>query len=102
VGKPRLKDLRERKVTLPFIKALENANHTSKLHFKYLMWKRKKSKKDIESIVHFVRENGGIAYTRSIMHQYAERAREQLETLPPSPSRDEFVRLIHFIVNRKK
>lgn len=102
VGKPRRNDIKERKVTLPFIKALENASTLEKTHMRYLMWKRKKSKKDIDAIVRFVHEKGGITYANKIMHEYADKAKNELCTLPESPDRENFSNLIDFIINRKK
>jgi octaprenyl-diphosphate synthase len=102
VGKPRRNDIRERKVTLPFIKAMENAGFSERTHIRYLMWKRKKKRKDIDTIVHFVHQKGGIEYSNEIMHEYAARARRKLATLPSSPARKNFDDLIEFIINRKK
>ena len=102
VGKPRRNDIRERKITLPFIKAVENASLTEKAHIRYLMWKRKKTKKDIDKIVEFVQEKGGIKYARDIMLDYAEHAQKMLETLPETPARNDFSELIEFVVSRKK
>lgn len=102
VGKPRRNDIKERKVTLPFIKALENATTLEQTRMRYLMWKRKKKKKDIDAIVHFVHEKGGIKYANMIMHDYANKAKDKLASLPPSGDRENFNQLIDFIINRKK
>jgi octaprenyl-diphosphate synthase len=102
VGKPRRNDIRERKVTLPFIKALQRAKLTEKTRFKYLMWKRKKSRSDIEAIVNFVKNKGGLYYAQNIMKQYMATACKKLESLPPSSTRSNLAHLIEYIVNRKK
>jgi octaprenyl-diphosphate synthase len=102
VGKPRRHDIRERKVTLPFIKALERATAVEKTRFKYLMWKRRKSHKDIDAIVDFVKGKGGIYYAQNMMRQYMSTACEKLETLPACTTRSNLVHLIEYIVNRKK
>ncbi|MDX1637835.1 MAG: polyprenyl synthetase family protein [Balneolaceae bacterium] len=102
VGKPRRNDIKERKVTLPLIKALENASLTERTRIRYLMRKRKKKKREIDDIVNFVHEKGGIEYARSIMEEYAERAIEKLKTLPESSDREAFNDLIRFIIKRKK
>jgi octaprenyl-diphosphate synthase len=102
VGKPLRNDIQERKVTLPLIKALENASTLERTRIRYLMWKRKKKKKDVNAIVHFVHEKGGMAYATDIMYEYAERAKEKIKTLPASPERKNFIALIDFIINRKK
>jgi len=102
VGKPRRNDIKERKVTLPLIKALENAGNIEQARIRYLMWKRKKKKKDIDAIVNFVHEKGGIKYATAIMTEYAEKAKNKLAALPQSPERENFKSLIDFIINRKK
>lgn len=102
VGKPRRNDIQERKVTLPLIKALEDASLIKKTRIRYLMRKRNKKNKDIEEIVAFVHENGGIDYAESIMNDYAEQATTILSTLPESQDRKAFEDLIEFIVKRKK
>ena len=102
IGKPKRNDIQERKVTLPFIKALENASTVEKVRARYLMRKRKKKQSDIDEIVNFVHEKGGMDYAKSIMNDYANRALEKLSTLPESEDRDSFEALIKFIIERKK
>src|SRR5699024_1461029 len=102
IGKPKRNDIRERKITLPFIKALENASVMETIHIRYLMRKRNKKQTDIDKIVSFVHEKGGMDYARSIMNDYVSRAQAELATLPESEDRQAFGELIDFIVSRKK
>lgn len=102
IGKPKRNDIQERKVTLPFIKALDNASLMETIHLRHLMRKRKKSKSEVDKIVQFVHEKGGMKYAKSIMNDYANRALENLQTLPASKERDAFENLIKFIIERKK
>jgi len=102
VGKPRRNDIQERKVTLPLIKALDNVGLLEKTRIRYLMRKRNKKNDEIEEIVDFVHENGGIEYARSVMNEYAEKAMESLSTLPETEDRRAFKDLIQFIIKRKK
>ncbi len=102
IGKPKRNDIQERKVTLPFIKALENASFLETIRMRHLMRKRKKKSKDIDEIVRFVHEKGGIQYARSIMNDYADKALDELSTLPPTPERASFEELVTFIIERKK
>ncbi|MEX0639189.1 MAG: polyprenyl synthetase family protein, partial [Balneolaceae bacterium] len=102
-GKPRRNDIRERKVTLPLIRALSVASRTEQLAIRTLMRKRRKTGRDIERIVRFVHDKGGLEASEKIMKQYARRAIDELEKLPTDPdSRERFIQLIHFIINRKK
>ncbi|NGP86927.1 polyprenyl synthetase family protein [Fodinibius halophilus] len=102
IGKPKRNDIQERKVTLPFIKALDNASTLEKVRARYLMRKRRKKKSDIDKIVSFVHDKGGVKYARSIMNDYANRALEALSDLPASEDRASFEDLIKFIIERKK
>lgn len=102
IGKPRRNDIKERKVTLPLIKALEKASLLERTRIRYLMRKRNKKESDIEEIVSFVHDKGGMEYARKIMEDYAGQAIEILSSLPPSEYRQSFNDLIEFIVQRKK
>jgi octaprenyl-diphosphate synthase len=102
IGKPKRNDIRERKVTLPFIKALDNASMMEKIHIRHLMRKRKKKQADVDKIVSFVHEKGGMDYAREIMDDYASKALSKLRTLPDSGARESFEELIEFIIRRKK
>ncbi|WP_138429405.1 polyprenyl synthetase family protein [Fodinibius saliphilus] len=102
IGKPKRNDIQERKVTLPFIKALDNASTMEKVRARYLMRKRRKKKADVDKIVSFVHDKGGVKYARSIMNDYANRALETLAELPESEDRAAFEDLIKFIIERKK
>lgn len=102
VGKPKRNDIQERKVTLPLIKALENASAIETLAIRRLMKKRKKSDKDIDKIVAFVHEKDGLEYARKSMQHYATNALEQLQTLSVQRGLNDFENLVQFIINRKK
>jgi octaprenyl-diphosphate synthase len=102
VGKPTRNDIQERKYTLPLIKALENATSSEKRSIKASIRKRKKSSDEIERIVQFVHDRGGMDYARLKMREYANKAIDQLEQVPDSSAKDDFRRLIQFIITRKK
>jgi octaprenyl-diphosphate synthase len=102
IGKPKRNDIQERKVTLPLIKALEHSSKKESAHIRALMKKRKKSTKNIDEIVSFVHEKGGMDYAKSSMYDFANKAIEGLEQLPESQARLDFVDLIHYVITRKK
>lgn len=102
IGKPKRNDIQERKVTLPFIKALDNASTMETIHIRHLMRKRKKKQSEIDEIVQFVHEKGGMKYAQDIMDDYAHQALEKLSQIPDSEDRQTFEDLIKFIIERKK
>lgn len=102
VGKPRRNDIRERKVTLPLIKALENGSRSEKLFIRRLMRKRRKCATDIDQIVWFVHEKGGIAAARDAMQEWADRALSDLRKLPVNEAASDFEALVHYIITRNR
>ncbi|MGM0505772.1 MAG: polyprenyl synthetase family protein [Bacteroidota bacterium] len=101
VGKPRRNDIQERKVTLPLIKALENGSRSERARIRRRMRKRKKSSKDVEKIVAFVHEKGGMEASRQTMERIADRAINRLRSLPVNEHVADFEELIRFIMNRQ-
>ncbi|MDR9419196.1 polyprenyl synthetase family protein [Gracilimonas sp.] len=102
IGKPTRNDIQERKVTLPLIKALEHAPKRKAAHVRALMKKRKKSSGNVDDIVEFVHENGGMEYAKQTMYDYANKAITKLDEVPASPAKQDFADLIHFVITRRK
>ncbi|MEX0770812.1 MAG: polyprenyl synthetase family protein [Balneolaceae bacterium] len=102
IGKPKRNDIKERKVTLPLIKALQSGSRIEQLRIRTLMRKRKKSSADINNIVAFVHEKDGMKASRKAMIQYAEEGLEDLRNLPVNDGYNEFEELVNFIITRKK
>ena len=102
IGKPKRNDIKERKVTLPLIYALEQASVAERLNVRRLMRKRKKSEKEIDKIVAFVHKHNGLALAEEKMVHYSESALKQLKKLPVSSGYDDFEALVEFIITRKK
>ncbi|SMO74656.1 polyprenyl synthetase family protein [Gracilimonas mengyeensis] len=102
VGKPTRNDIQERKVTLPLIKAFEQAPKRKSAHIRALMKKRKKTSSNVEDIVDFVHQNGGMESARESMYEYANKAIDGLNTLPASDAKQDLADLIHYVITRKK
>ncbi|MEX0944820.1 MAG: polyprenyl synthetase family protein [Balneolaceae bacterium] len=101
IGKPTRNDIKERKVTLPLIHALEKASKKDQLRIRRLMRKRKKSSKEIDQIVSFVNENNGLKSAEEKMISYTQSAIDQLKSLPVVNGYEDFAALVDFIVTRK-
>ncbi|MFN1834060.1 polyprenyl synthetase family protein [Balneola sp. MJW-20] len=102
IGKPKRNDIQERKVTLPLIKAMEHSSKKEAAKIRALMKKRKKSSSDVDAIVEFVHDKGGMDYAKQAMYDYANKAIEGLNELPASEAKKDFADLIHFVITRKK
>ena len=102
VGKPLGIDIRERKVTLPLIHALSKVSWLEKRRIMGLVRNAEVKPKNINEVVRFVREQGGIEYATGVMNRFRDLAVEQLSTLPDSPHRHSLRLMIDYTISRNK
>lgn len=102
VGKPKGIDIKEKKVTLPLIYALNNAEKSVKKKMISLVKHHNDEADKINEIIFFVKESGGLAYAEQQMLKYQEEAFVILSTFPESESRKSLENLVRFTTERKK
>ena len=102
VGKPLGIDIKERKMTLPLIYALKNANATQRALVINTIKRYSNIPEKVREVIQFVRQSGGLEYARAAMLQYRAEAFEILETFPPSPSRTSLNELVRYVTEREK
>ena len=102
IGKPTGIDIRERKLTLPLIYVMNKVDNKQKKLIIKTIKKDKQDAKKINEIISLVINEGGIHYAEKKMHFYKDLALKQLDYLPSSPSKDAFIGLINYSINRKK
>jgi len=102
IGKPRGIDIKEKKMTLPLIYALEHASRTDRRRIISIV-KRHSTKPDkVQEVIEFVHSSGGIEYTKQAMYDYREQAFKILHTFPDVPARQSLEDLVIFVTDRKK
>lgn len=102
VGKPLGIDIKEKKLTLPLIYALNKAEKKDRSYYTRIIRKENKNTKKVQEVIAFVRQSGGIDYTRQIMHEYKDRALAILQEFPESESRNSLESLVQYVIDRKK
>ncbi len=102
VGKPLGIDIKEKKMTLPLIYALNNASSSDKRKILRIIKKYNEVPEKVKDVIEFVRASGGIEYAQKAMFDYRDQAFEILHTFPQSPVRDSLEQLVTFVTNRKK
>ncbi|TSD64091.1 polyprenyl synthetase family protein [Inquilinus sp. KBS0705] len=102
VGKPLGIDIKEKKVTLPLIYALNNADSSEKKHIINLVKNHNDDSKKINEIIRFVKEKGGLQYAETQMKTYTAAAFDILNTFPPGEARTGLEQLVRFTTERNK
>ena len=102
IGKPTGIDIKERKLTLPLIYVMNKVDKKQKNLIINTIKKDQQDSKKINEIISMVINEGGIHYAEKKMHYYKDKALKQLEDLPASPSKEAFIGLINYSINRKK
>lgn len=101
VGKPRGIDIKEKKMTLPLIHALNQASASDRRRIIRLIKKYSDKPEKVAEVIKFVHESKGLAYAEKAMHKYRDEAFELLHQLPESPARVALEELVNYVVERK-
>ena len=101
IGKPTGIDIKEKKMTLPLIYALNNSTWLEKRKIINIIKNHNEESEQVKTVIDFVIRKGGITYANKIMHQYKQKAIEVLEQLPKNPSRESLARLLTYAIERK-
>jgi octaprenyl-diphosphate synthase len=102
VGKPLGIDIKEKKMTLPLIHALSQAGGSERRRIINIVKNESHKPEKVAEVIQFVRQSGGIEYTRQAMYRYRQEALDLLATVPPSPARQSLHDLLYFVTERKK
>jgi len=101
IGKPTGIDIKEQKMTLPLIYALNNCSLKEKKWLINSVKNHNKDKQRVKEIIVFVKEKGGIEYTTIKMKEYQSKALEILETYPSSIYKDSLLNMVNYVIERK-
>ncbi len=102
IGKPTGIDIKEKKMTLPLIYALNNCTWLEKRKIINIIKNHNDDPKKVAEVVSFVHQKGGIEYAEKVMQQYKEKALAYLETVKDSPSKQSLIQLVNYSIKRKK
>ena len=100
LGKPVVSDLREGKVTLPLVYALESADGAGRDAVETVLREKTFDSVEPAQIVGFVRDSGAVERTRSRAARFANEGLQALAQLPDSPSKPALEAIPHFILHR--
>jgi octaprenyl-diphosphate synthase len=102
IGKPLGIDIKEKKMTLPLIYALNQAGWWEKRRIINIVKNESDKPKKVREVIDFVKQSGGIDYATQVMKQYEADAHQILQSFPDSPYRESMGQLVRFTIERNK
>jgi octaprenyl-diphosphate synthase len=102
IGKPTGNDIREGKITLPLIYAINNAPAAIRENFLQIIKNADFSEENIEHLYHFAIESGGINYAEAKMQELKSSANALLAPLPDTPAKNALFACSEYMVARSK
>lgn len=100
IGKPTGIDIKEQKMTLPLIFALNQADPKVKKKIIRTVKNNNNDPKKVEEVLEFVRHSGGLEYAESKMNTYKDKALAMLEQFPDSAYKKSLIDLVNFSIQR--
>lgn len=102
IGKPVGIDIKEKKMTLPLIFALQKADWLEKKKIINLIRNRSEDKKAVNQVISFVKKSGGLEYAKTIMDSFYAEALDILKTFPDSDYKTSLEGLVSYTIERRK
>jgi octaprenyl-diphosphate synthase len=101
LGKPIGGDVKEKKITLPLLHAIQAAPRKES---RVVLQKIKNGVggKDLDFIISFVRAYGGTEYAEQKAEEFSVRAIDCLKPLPESPAKESLITFVRYVMERAK
>ena len=100
IGKPVGGDIKEKKITLPLILAMQKVSAVEVARIKKML-KSGLKKGSVAEVIDFVKKNGGIEDARKFADEFIEKSKNCLSVFPDSEIKESLIQLVDFVVKRK-
>jgi octaprenyl-diphosphate synthase len=102
IGKPLGIDIKEKKMTLPLIYALNKADWWTKRSIIRKVKYESENPKKVTEVIEFVKKSGGLEYATNVMKKFQQEAMDLLHEYPESNYRNAMQGLVEYTIERKK
>jgi octaprenyl-diphosphate synthase len=102
IGKPTGIDIKEQKMTLPLIYALNNSSKDKKRWLINSIKNHNKDKKRVKEVIAYVKEKGGLDYAVTKMLEFKDEALTLLDSYEDSEYKSALILMVNYVVDRKK
>ena len=100
IGKPTMNDIRDGKITLPLIKALQTAPENRREEIEEIIKSQDFSAGNLTVIKNFVQLFNGIEQSIAVMHEQRNQARQTLDFFPESEAKKALLLLLDYTIER--
>ena len=100
IGKPTGIDIKEQKMTLPMIHALNTMERSDKNWLIKTVKNHNKDKKRVREAIKRIKEAGGLEFAQEKMESFRMRAIELLKTFPKNTYRDSLELMVNYVIER--
>ena len=102
IGKPLGIDIKEKKMTLPLIYALNQADWNTKRRIINIIKNESENSNKVKEVISFVKQSGGLEYATKSMQSLVNEAHIILNTFPDNSFRRSLAGLVQFTIERTK
>jgi octaprenyl-diphosphate synthase len=102
IGKPTGIDIKEQKMTLPLIYALNHCSDKEKSWCINSIKNHNKNKKRVKEVIQFVKDKNGFAYAEQKMVQFQQEALLLIKDFPQTVYKDSLTLMVNYVMERKK
>ena len=100
IGKPTGIDIKDQKMTLPMIHALNVMGRSDKNWLINTVKNHNKDKKRVREAIKRIKEVGGLEFAEEKMESFRVRALEKLKTFPKNIYRDSLELMVNYVIER--
>lgn len=101
IGKPTGIDIKEQKMTLPLIYALNTSTEKEKRWLINSIKNHNKDKKRVKEVIAFVKQKNGLEYAEQVMKDYQQKALELIKDYPDSEYKNALTLMVNYVIDRK-
>ncbi len=101
IGKPTGNDLKEKKITLPLIYVLKNADKKTKSELLRKIRAHHDERSVVEEIIIYVRDKGGVTYAEEKMLEFKQKAIGLIMPFPENDAKKSLLDFVDYTISRK-
>ena len=99
-GKPLGIDIKEKKLTLPLIYAMNSVKKDERKYYFNIVKNYSHETDKVNELMEFVKKSGGISYAEKVMLNYQKKALEILDDFPDNEAKKSLQLMLNYIIKR--